>query len=92
VGLDPGSLTFTRTGPTGVGLRVFFDRNGTATAGVDYSGIGTFVDIPPGQLSVTAIVNPLLDLPGSSGIDGHRRAGSGDLSNRNAGFRNRDDR
>jgi hypothetical protein len=65
IGPDPGTITFTRTGPTGVGLRVHFDRGGTATPGplADYSGLGTFVDIPPGEASTTVTVLPNLDLP-----------------------------
>jgi hypothetical protein len=60
-GTDPGTFTFTRTGPTTLALTVNYTVGGTATAGVDYSSIGTFVTIQAGQLSATRAVTPIDD-------------------------------
>jgi hypothetical protein len=60
-GADPGTFTFTRTGPTTLALTVNYTAGGTATAGVDYSSIGTSVTIQAGQLSVTRTVTPIDD-------------------------------
>ena len=58
---DPGTFTFTRTGPTTLALIVNYTVGGSATAGVDYSSIGTSVSIPAGQTSVTRTVTPIAD-------------------------------
>jgi hypothetical protein len=64
-GLDPGTLTFTRTGGNlAVALNVFYTKAGTATNGFDYSGLGgatSLVVIPAGQPSGNVTVTPLAD-------------------------------
>ena len=61
---NPGTFTFTRTGPTTASLRVFYRVTGTASAaGVsnnisDYLELPGVVDFGVGQSSVTATVSP----------------------------------
>jgi hypothetical protein len=65
VGLDPGTFTFTRTGPTAAALTVKFTTAGTATVGADFANTGwtggATVVIPAGQTSVTKTVTPIAD-------------------------------
>jgi hypothetical protein len=60
-GLDPGTFTITRLGPTTANLRVSYSVEGSATQGVDYVGLGSQVVILAGQSSVTLTVTPLAD-------------------------------
>ena len=63
VGLDPGTFTFTRTGPTAAALTVNFSTAGsTATVATDYANtVGTTVIIPAGQATATTTVTPVGD-------------------------------
>ncbi|MGE0460393.1 MAG: Calx-beta domain-containing protein [Vicinamibacterales bacterium] len=64
-GLDPGAVTFTRTGgDVASALNVFFSKAGTATNGADYQSLGgalSLAVIPAGQLSVSVAIAPLAD-------------------------------
>jgi hypothetical protein len=82
-GPDTGTFTITRTGPTTGALRVTYTVNGTATAGSDYTALGSQVWIPIGASSVTLTVTPIADglaegsetvnlfLTGNSGLTVH---------------------
>jgi hypothetical protein len=61
VGLDPGTIRFTRVGDTQFALTVTYTVTGTATAGSDYSSISTSVAIPAGQTTVDRTVTPIND-------------------------------
>jgi predicted secreted protein len=61
VGPDTGTFTFTRTGSTTAALTVNFTVGGTATAGSDYTSLGSSVTLPIGQATATAVVTPLPD-------------------------------
>ena len=60
-GLDPGTFTITRTGPTSNPLTVNYSISGSATNGVDYQTIGTSVTIPAGSATGTVVITPLAD-------------------------------
>jgi hypothetical protein len=60
-GTDTGTFTFTRTGRLLPDLTVNFTVGGTATKDVDYSDIGTTVQIPSGQTNATLTVTPIID-------------------------------
>ena len=62
-GLDPGTFTVSRTGPTTAALTVSLARSGTATSGTDYSAIATPLSlvIPAGSASATVTVTPIQD-------------------------------
>ncbi|WP_395738871.1 Calx-beta domain-containing protein [Prosthecobacter sp.] len=62
-GLDPGTFTVTRTGPTTASLTVTLARTGTATSGTDFTAIATplSLTIPIGASSATVTVSPLQD-------------------------------
>ena len=56
-----GQFTVSRTGDTADALTVNFATSGTATAGVDYVGLGSDVAIAAGRASATIDVEPLDD-------------------------------
>jgi hypothetical protein len=61
-GLDPGTLTFTRSGGNpAAALSIFYTIGGTATNGNDYSATGSVVSIPAGQTSATVTITPFAD-------------------------------
>lgn len=60
-GPTTGKFTITRTGDTSASLTVNFAVSGTATAGSDYTGLGTSVVIPAGKASVFKTVTPMQD-------------------------------
>jgi hypothetical protein len=64
-GLDPGTVTFTRSGGHLSGaLNVFFTKSGSAANGDDYASLGgavSLVTIPAGQASTSATVLPRAD-------------------------------
>jgi len=59
---DPGSFTFTRTGNLSHPITVGFEVSGRASPGSDYAAIGTSVQFPANQASVTLTITPLDDL------------------------------
>ncbi len=60
---NPGTFTFTRNGGSlNVALYVSFNVSGTASSGSDYSGIGSYVNIPAGATTATATLTPADDL------------------------------
>jgi hypothetical protein len=61
VGLDPGTVRFSRVGDTQFSLTVTYTVTGTATAGSDYASISTSVAIPGGQTTVDRTVTPIND-------------------------------
>jgi hypothetical protein len=64
-GLDPGGVTFIRTGgDLATALNVFFTKAGTAGNGADYQSLGgalSLAVIPAGQTLVNVTVTPLAD-------------------------------
>jgi len=58
---DPGTFTFSRTGPTTGALNLSVAWSGGATHGSDYGSQSSTVTIPAGQSSVAVNVNPLND-------------------------------
>ncbi|RYD37906.1 MAG: PKD domain-containing protein, partial [Verrucomicrobiaceae bacterium] len=58
---DPGTVTFTRTGPLTEPLTVNYSLSGTAVSGVDYTGLAGSVVIPAGAASQDAILTPMQD-------------------------------
>jgi hypothetical protein len=60
LGLDTGSFTFTRNGPTTNPLTIPYTLGGTAS-GSDYTGPTGTVIIPAGESSVTVTVTPVSD-------------------------------
>ena len=60
-GTDPGEITVTRNGPTTDPLTVQLTISGTATAGADYTGLPTSIQIPTGQTSSVLAVQPIDD-------------------------------
>ena len=60
-GSDPGTYTFTRTGPTSAALTINYAMSGTATDGTDYPTLGTSVTIPIGATSATLTLTPTDD-------------------------------
>ncbi|MGQ0628379.1 MAG: CARDB domain-containing protein, partial [Phycisphaerales bacterium] len=64
---DNGRITFTRTGPTALGLTVSYALSGTATAIDDYTALSGMVTFAPGETSVTILIEPFDDgLPESN--------------------------
>ncbi|MEO6567317.1 MAG: Calx-beta domain-containing protein, partial [Opitutaceae bacterium] len=59
---DPGVFTFTRNGSTASTLTVNFTVTGTATAGSDYTSLGTSVTFAAGSATATLAVSPIDDL------------------------------
>ena len=60
-GLVPGSFTISRAGDLANPLTVPLTVGGTASAGVDYVSLPSFVTIPANQTSATIAVSPLSD-------------------------------
>jgi hypothetical protein len=60
-GLTSGTFRFARTGSTASALTVYYTVTGTATAGTDYTALGTSVTFPAGQSTVTKPVTPRQD-------------------------------
>ena len=60
-GEGTGTFTFTRTGSTASALTVNFTVAGTATAGVDYTALGTSVTIAAGSATATKQVTVIED-------------------------------
>src|SRR6266571_1640611 len=60
-GLDTGTFTVRRTGPTNFPLIVFYQLSGTASNGVDYEQLGNSVQIPAGALAASFLVKPIDD-------------------------------
>ena len=71
-GADPGTFTVSRTGDTSNPLTVYYTVGGSATAGLDYTGLSSFggwygrqvlgsVTIPAGAGSVDMAVTPIDD-------------------------------
>ena len=59
---DPASFIVTRDGVYDFATRVYVTRAGTATAGMDYSGIaGGYIDIPAGESFVLVQITPMDD-------------------------------
>lgn len=56
---NPGTFTFSRTGPTGAALTASFAVTGTAVSGTDYASIGTSVVFGPGASTATKTVTPI---------------------------------
>lgn len=60
-GLDPGSVTFTRTGDVSAPLNVTFSLGGTATGGSDYTHPGSTILISAGESDATLLLTPIDD-------------------------------
>jgi len=60
-GLDTGTFTVRRTGPTNFPLIVFYQLSGSASNGVDYEGISQSVSIPQGSFTASIPVKPIDD-------------------------------
>src|SRR5262249_2745115 len=61
-GLDPGTFTIARNGPTTSALTVLYSVGGTATNGTDYTpNLSGTVTIPSGQASATVTITPVDD-------------------------------
>jgi hypothetical protein len=56
---DPAVFTVFRSGDPTLALNVYCCISGTATNGVDYQAIGSFVPLPAGMLSNTIVINPI---------------------------------
>lgn len=56
--LNPGTLTFTRTGTTASALTVLYKVGGTATSGADYLALSGQITIPAGASSASIPVSP----------------------------------
>lgn len=61
VGLDPGTVRFTRTGDLASPLNVAITRGGTAASGTDYANFLLTVSFGVGQAAVDRFVVPVLD-------------------------------
>jgi hypothetical protein len=59
---QPGTFLITRFGNTDQPLRVSFQIGGSATPGVDYTGLSGMATIPAGRRSVTLPIIPIDDL------------------------------
>ncbi|MBK8638752.1 MAG: hypothetical protein IPN92_10875 [Chromatiaceae bacterium] len=59
--LTTGRYTFTRAGSIAAALTVNYGVSGTATAGRDYTALGTSVSFPANVAKVTKTVTPLQD-------------------------------
>ena len=60
-GQGTGTFTFTRTAPTTAALTVNFTVSGTATAGSDYTALGTTVTFAAGSATATKTVSVIDD-------------------------------
>ena len=58
---DPGTFTFSRTGPTTSPLLINFSVGGTATSKLDYPALPTSIIIPKGLSAITLSVKPFDD-------------------------------
>lgn len=58
---EPGTFTFSRTGPTTSALTANFTVSGTATSGTDFTSIGTTVTFAAGSATATKTVTPIDD-------------------------------
>ena len=56
---DTGSFTVFRAGPTNQTLNVFYAIGGTASNGVDYAQISSWVNIPAGVRASSIIISPI---------------------------------
>jgi hypothetical protein len=56
---DPAVFTVFRSGNPAPALNVYCCIGGTATNGVDYQAIGSFVSLPSGVMSNTIVINPI---------------------------------
>jgi hypothetical protein len=56
---DPAVFTVFRSGDPSPALNVYCCISGTATNGVDYLAIGSFVSLPAGVMSNTIVINPV---------------------------------
>lgn len=56
---DPAVFTVFRSGNTAQALNVYCCIDGTATNGVDFQNIGSFVSLPAGVLSNAIVINPI---------------------------------
>jgi len=56
---DPAGVTVFRSGNPAPALNVYCCIGGTATNGVDYQSIGSFVSLPAGVMSNTIVVTPV---------------------------------
>src|ERR1017187_1723883 len=56
---DPAVFTVFRSGTPAPALNVYCCIGGTATNGVDYQTIGSFVSLPAGIMSNTIVINPV---------------------------------
>jgi hypothetical protein len=56
---DPAVFTVFRSGDSAPALNVYCCISGTASNGVDYQAIGSFVSLPAGVLSNTIVINPV---------------------------------
>src|SRR5438445_8488021 len=62
LGLDTGTFTVSRTGPTNNDLLVFYHADGTAAPGVDYQALPWHVSIPAGASAADITVTPIADV------------------------------
>src|ERR1017187_7230704 len=56
---DPAVFTVFRSGNPAPALNVYCCIGGTATNGVDYQSIGSFLSLPTGVMSNTIVINPI---------------------------------
>lgn len=63
---NPGVFTVYRTGLTTRDLNVYYRITGTASNGVDYAQIDSYVDIPAGAASANIDIVPLISTPVSA--------------------------
>ena len=56
---NPAVFTVFRSGNPAPALNVYCCIGGTATNGVDYQGIGSFVSLPTGVMSNTIVISPI---------------------------------
>src|SRR5450759_3218022 len=56
---DPAVFTVFRSGNPAAALNVYCCISGTASNGVDYQTIGSFVSLPAGVLSNTIVIHPV---------------------------------
>ncbi|MBL9135270.1 MAG: hypothetical protein JNK85_05355 [Verrucomicrobiales bacterium] len=59
---NPGSFTFSRTGPTTAALTVNISASGTATSGSDYTSLGSTVTFAAGSATAVKTVSPIDDV------------------------------
>jgi hypothetical protein len=61
-GTNAGLVTITRSSPGPAPLTVYFRLSGTASHGVDFRSLGTWIAIPAGATSVPIVVSPINDV------------------------------